>query len=79
VTLPPRIAWEPVFLPLFFGISLLSAVPPGSLLEQAIMASAAGSPLTVPMLRLALGLAVRPRPAPALSTAAAWLRGAFAP
>ena len=77
VTLPPRVAWEPVFLPLFFGISLLSAVPPGSLLEQAIMASAAGSPLTAPTLRLALGFAVRPRPAPPLRTAAVWLRSAL--
>ena len=80
VTLPAGAAWEPVFVPLFFGLSLLSAVPPASLLERLIVASAAGSPLTTTAaLRLALGLAVTPRPAPAVRTAAAWVRGALTP
>src|SRR5262249_41765341 len=31
--LPATVAWEPVFVPLFFGISLCSAIPPASRLE----------------------------------------------
>lgn len=78
--LRPGPAWEPVFLPLFYGTSLLSAVPPGSRLERLIMASAAAAPLTTSAaLRLALGFTVVPaagvsRPA----AAGAWLRGALA-
>lgn len=80
LNLPTRAVWEPVFLPLFFGTSLLSAVPPASLLERLIAASAAGAPLTTAAaLRLLLGLAATPRPGSPVRTAAAWVRGALLP
>jgi flavin-dependent dehydrogenase len=80
VTLPARAAWEPLFVPMFFGIGLLSLVPPGSRLERLIVASAAGAPITTAAtLRLALGLAAAPRPASPMRTAAAWVRGALVP
>jgi flavin-dependent dehydrogenase len=80
VCLPARAVWEPVFLPLFAGISTLSAVPPGSMLERLIVASAASAPLTTTAaLRLTLGFAAAPRPRPIARTAAAWVRGALAP
>lgn len=72
--------WEPVFFPLFFGISALSAVPPGSMIERVIVATAAGAPITTAAtLRLILGLAAMPAP-PGYSvrTAAAWTRDVLA-
>lgn len=78
VTLAAGVAWEPMFVPLFYGISLFSAVPPGSRLERLIVASAAGAPLTTALaLRLTMGLAVDARPGPAPARAGAWLRGAL--
>jgi 2-polyprenyl-6-methoxyphenol hydroxylase-like FAD-dependent oxidoreductase len=76
VLVPAGTVWEPVFLPLFFGISALSAVAPGSLLERLIVASAAGAPITTAAtLRLILGLAATPAPPGySLRTAAAWTR-----
>lgn len=80
VPAPAGGAWEPVFVPLFYGTSLLSAVPPASLLERLIVASAAGAPLTTTVtLRMLLGFTVTPRPGPTLRTAAAWVRGALTP
>lgn len=67
--------WEPVFLPLFAGISLFSAIPPGSTLERLVVASAAESPQTSALaLRAILGLAATPAPGtgPAL-VASRWL------
>lgn len=76
VTLAASPGWEPVFLPLFFGTSALSAVPPGSLVERLIVASAAGAPITTAAaLRLALGFVATPLPNSPLRTATAWLRG----
>jgi menaquinone-9 beta-reductase len=73
-------AWEPVFLPLFFGTSALSAVAPGSLVERLIVASAAGAPITTAAaLRLALGFVVTPVPDSKFRTATAWLRSGLRP
>lgn len=80
VTMPRRFAWEPAFLPLFLGISALSALAPGSILERLVAASAAGSPITsAAALRLALGFATTPRHHAPLRTATSWLRGAIKP
>lgn len=81
VPVPAGLTWEPVFLPLFLGISLFSAVPPGSRLERLLMASAAGAPITTEAaLRLVLGLAVTPAtPSLSVRAAAAWTRAALAP
>ena len=56
ISLPARQAWEQRALPLFLGISTLSAVPPGSRLEQLLGASGARAPWTT---NLALALALR--------------------
>jgi flavin-dependent dehydrogenase len=79
VPVPAGQVWEPVFLPLFYGISLFSAVPPGSLLERLIVASAAGAPITTTVaLRTVLGFAATPAPPGyAPRTLAAWTRGAL--
>jgi 2-polyprenyl-6-methoxyphenol hydroxylase-like FAD-dependent oxidoreductase len=71
--------WEPVFLPLFYGISVFSSVPPGSMWERLIVAAAAGSPITTAAaLRLVLGFAVSPAPhGSSRRTAAAWTRHAL--
>ena len=81
VRLSVRVTWERAFLPLFAGISLLSAVPPGSLLERLIVASAANGPITTAaMLRLLLGFAATPAaPGASVRAAAAWTRGIVRP
>jgi menaquinone-9 beta-reductase len=49
---------EPWSLPLFLGMSAVSAIPPGSLLEQLLIKSAARAPITSTLvLRLATGFA----------------------
>ncbi len=79
VCLPARQVWEPVFAPLFAGISLLSLLSPGSTAERLVVASVAQSPRTsAAALRLLLGLGALPRPAPARQIAAAWAGGALA-
>jgi 2-polyprenyl-6-methoxyphenol hydroxylase-like FAD-dependent oxidoreductase len=80
LVLPARVTWEPVFAPLFFGTSALSAVPPASRLERLIVASAASAPLTTTAtLRMLLGLAATPRPGSPARVATAWMRDLLAP
>jgi 2-polyprenyl-6-methoxyphenol hydroxylase-like FAD-dependent oxidoreductase len=58
VIVDPAAAREPWSLPLFLGMSAVSAIPPGSLLERLMVRSAARSPRTsTVVLRLATGFA----------------------
>ncbi|HLZ71214.1 MAG TPA: FAD-dependent monooxygenase [Dehalococcoidia bacterium] len=63
------------FLHRFVGMSAFSALPPGSMLERLLIASAAGSPrITRLFLRLVLGFATVSRDEPPRRGLSTWLR-----
>lgn len=80
VTIAPAAAREPLSLPLLFGMSVFSAIPPGSMLERLLIRSVARSPYSSTVaLRLAVGFATAAADAGPRRTPTTFLREVLTP
>lgn len=80
LTIEPAAGREPLSLPLLFGMSAFSAIPPGSLIERLLIRSVARSPRTSTLaLRMAVGFSTSAPDRGARRTPGTFLRDVLAP